>query len=81
MADIPPIVPHPSPGARQDPSIWYGHSRQSVSHRILTAVFVGIALCIIAFFFLFSTTRKGDPMLVAHRPETIAMAQRCCSGG
>ena len=39
----------------------YGHSRQSVSHRILTAVFVGIALCIIAFFFLFSPTRKGDP--------------------
>lgn len=29
-----------------------------VSHRALTSVFVAIALCIVAFFFLFSTTRK-----------------------
>jgi membrane fusion protein len=31
-----------------------------LSHRVLTAVFVGIALCIVAFFFLFSTTRKAQ---------------------
>lgn len=31
-----------------------------VSHRVLTAVFVGIALCIVAFFILFSTTRKAQ---------------------
>lgn len=31
-----------------------------VSHRVLTSVFVGIALCILAFFFLFSTTRKAQ---------------------
>ena len=31
-----------------------------VSHRVLTAVFVTIALCILAFFFLFSTTRKAQ---------------------
>ncbi|MFC4930787.1 HlyD family secretion protein [Massilia sp. GCM10023247] len=31
-----------------------------VSHRVLTAVFVCIALCIIAFFILFSTTRKAQ---------------------
>jgi len=31
-----------------------------VSHRVLTAAFVGIALCILAFFFLFSTTRKAQ---------------------
>lgn len=29
-----------------------------ISHRVLTAVFVSIALCIISFFILFSTTRK-----------------------
>ena len=29
-----------------------------ISHRVLTGVFVAIALCIVAFFFLFSTTRK-----------------------
>jgi membrane fusion protein len=32
----------------------------SISHRVLTAVFGGIALCILAFFFLFSTTRKAQ---------------------
>jgi membrane fusion protein len=31
-----------------------------ISHRVLTAVFVVIALCIVAFFFLFSTTRKAE---------------------
>lgn len=31
-----------------------------VSHRILTALFVSIALCIIGFFILFSTTRKAQ---------------------
>ncbi|MGX4643161.1 HlyD family secretion protein [Massilia sp. SYSU DXS3249] len=31
-----------------------------VSHRVLTAVFVSIALCIIGFFVLFSTTRKAQ---------------------
>lgn len=31
-----------------------------VSHRVLTALFVGIALCIIGFFILFSTTRKAQ---------------------
>jgi membrane fusion protein len=31
-----------------------------ISHRVLTAVFGGIALCILAFFFLFSTTRKAQ---------------------
>jgi len=30
------------------------------SHRVLTSLFVGIALCILAFFFLFSTTRKAQ---------------------
>jgi len=30
-----------------------------ISHRFLTALFVGIALCIVAFFILFSTTRKA----------------------
>lgn len=31
-----------------------------VSHRVLTAIFVGIALCIAAFFILYSTTRKAQ---------------------
>ena len=31
-----------------------------VSHRVLTAVFVSIALCIIAFFIFFSTTSKAQ---------------------
>ena len=31
-----------------------------ISHRVLTGVFVGIALCILAFFFLFNTTRKAQ---------------------
>jgi membrane fusion protein len=31
-----------------------------VSHRYLTAVFIGIALCIVAFVILFSTTRKAQ---------------------
>ena len=33
-----------------------------VSHRVLTSVFVAIALCILAFFVLFSTTRKAHAM-------------------
>lgn len=31
-----------------------------IGHRYFTAVFVGIALCIVAFFILFSTTRKAQ---------------------
>lgn len=31
-----------------------------VSHRVLTAMFVSIALCIIGFFILFTTTRKAQ---------------------
>jgi membrane fusion protein len=31
-----------------------------LSYRVLTGVFVAIALCILAFFFLFSTTRKAQ---------------------
>jgi membrane fusion protein len=31
-----------------------------LSHRVLTSIFVAIALCILAFFFLFSTTRKAQ---------------------
>jgi membrane fusion protein len=31
-----------------------------ISHRVLTALFVSIALCIIGFFILFSTTRKAQ---------------------
>ncbi|MBD8533428.1 MULTISPECIES: HlyD family secretion protein [unclassified Massilia] len=33
-----------------------------LSHRVLTGIFIAVALCILAFFFLFSTTRKAQAM-------------------